>query len=99
MPKNRSGIAEFVQRFGHACIFRLRQGRDGDFEARRSEVLRDAKADALLAAGYQSHTSHAADSVSVMCRAARRARAAMVRAGLTAAEVGRTEASTMNRFL
>jgi hypothetical protein len=73
----------------------LRRGTRGDGKAEplRSHGLGDAKTDALLAASDEREGGHAGRFP--MWSPARRARAAMVSEGFTAAEVGKTEASTM----
>ena len=70
-----------------------RQRGDGDAEACGLQGTGDRKADALLAAGDQGDRGgHGRPPI---CAPARSASAAMVSEGLTAAEVGRTEASTI----
>ena len=73
-------------------------GRDREREARVRQRLGDAEADALLAAGDERDRRHAARSRVRMWSATRSARAAMVSAGFTAAEVGRKLASTTKRL-
>ena len=63
-------------------------------EALGKQGFDDAKADALLAAGDKGKRGGHGRAFPI-CSPARSARAAMVSEGLTAAEVGRTEASQM----
>ncbi len=75
---------------------------DGEVEARPGKRFGNGKADAAPRAGHQCHRFcrhfHAARSFSAMWSATRSACAAIVSAGLTAADVGRKLASTTNRF-
>ena len=93
--------AERTQRFeerGHALV--LVDTRDRDIETVTGERLGDGPADAAPATGDQGDGTvcHAANLVEVRWSATRSACAAMVSAGLTAAELGRKAASTTNRF-
>ncbi len=84
--------AEPGQRFGHGGRVFRSLGHDGDREIRAGERLRDAEADALLAARDQRDAAQASNSRR-MWSPVRSAIAATVSAGLTAAEVGSALAS------
>src|SRR3954447_6609846 len=81
----------------------IRRGRAGDaeIEALGRERLGDGETDAAPGAGHDSDGAighDGANLVEIRWSATRSACAAIVRAGLTAAELGMKAASTTNRF-